>query len=273
MKLYKNPLSAPKLPQVKSIAALRRGLDVLGLIRQGNGLALGQLHDMTAIPKPSLLRILKTLEESGWIHRHIGDGLYLPREQQEARSADSAPRRELEDVAASVLRGLKKKMPWPSDLGVRSGTRMLVVQSNRSLFGKDWARTVIGAQPDMLGSAMGRAYLAFCPASERKELFGQLIRPGSPMARRREWLDRLLQDVRAQGYATRDPLYAGPDADHDTHLSAIAVPIRSGGGIAACLSCVWHVGTMQESTVISTGLELLKAAASQISDMLDPPHP
>ena len=252
---------------------MRRGLEVLGLIRQGNGLALAQLHDMTAIPKPSLLRILKTLEESGWIHRRMGDSLYLPREPQETQPADGVPRVRLEDVATSVLRDLKKKMPWPSDLGVRSGTRMLVVQSNRSLFGKDWARTVIGAQPDMLGSAMGRAYLAFCPAGERKELLGQLIRPGSPMARRREWLDRLLEDVRARGYATRDPLYAGPDADHDTYLSAIAVPIRSGGGIAACLSCVWHVETVQESAIISKGLESLKTAASQISDMLDPPHP
>lgn len=270
MKPYKNPPSAAKLPQVKSIAALRRGLEVLGLIRQGDGLALGQLHDMTAIPKPSLLRILKTLEESRWIHRRMGDNLYMPRAQQEAPSAESVPRVRLEDAATSVLRDLKKKMPWPSDLGVRSGTRMLVVQSNRSLFGEDWKRTVIGAQPDMLGSAMGRAYLAFCPASERKELLGQLIRPGGPMARRREWLDRLLEDIRARGYAVRDPLYAGPDADHDTHLSAIAVPVRSGSGVTACLSCVWHVGTVKESAVISKSLGLLTDAATQISGLLSP---
>lgn len=243
---------------------------MLGLIRRGNGLALGQLHDMTAIPKPSLLRILKTLEEAGWIHRRMGDSLYMPREPQETQPADSIPPVRLEDVATSVLRDLKKKMPWPSDLGVRSGTRMLIVQSNRSLFGEDWTRTVIGAQPDMLGSAMGRAYLAFCPASERKELLEQLIHPGSPMARRREWLNRLLEDVRARGYATRDPLYAGPDADHDTHLSAIAVPVRCGDEIVACLSCVWHVGTAQESAVISKGLGLLTDAANHISGLLSP---
>lgn len=243
---------------------------MLGLIRLGNGLALGQLHDLTAIPKPSLLRILKTLEEAGWIHRRMGDGLYMSREPQEAPSTDGIPRVRLEDVAASVLHDLKKKMPWPSDLGIRCGTRMLVVQSNRSLFGKDWARTVIGAQPDILGSAMGRAYLAFCPASERKALLGQLIHPGSPMARRREWLDRLLQDVSARGYARRDPLYAGPDADHDTHLSAIAVPVRCGDEIVACLSCIWHVGTVQESAVISKGLGLLTDAANRISGLLNP---
>ena len=231
---------------------------------------MAQLHDMTAIPKPSLLRILKTLEEAGWIHRRMGDSLYMPREPQETQPADSIPSVRLEDVATSVLRDLKKKMPWPSDLGVRAGTRMLIVQSNRSLFGEDWTRTVIGAQPDMLGSAMGRAYLAFCPASERKELLGQLIHPSSPMARRREWLNRLLEDVRARGYATRDPLYAGPDADHDTHLCAIAVPVRSGDVIVACLSCVWQVGTVQESAVISKGLGLLTDAANHISSLLNP---
>ncbi|HSW16763.1 MAG TPA: IclR family transcriptional regulator C-terminal domain-containing protein [Ramlibacter sp.] len=270
MKSTKNPLSAPKLPQVKSIAALQRGLEVLGLIRQGNGLALGQLHVMTDIPKASLLRILKTLEESGWIYRRMSDSLYMPKEQQEARSTDSSPRVRLEEVAISVLRDLKKKMPWPSDLGVRSGAHMRVIQSNRSLFGEDWKRTVIGAQPDMLGSAMGRAYLAFCPDSERKELLGQLIQPGSPVARRREWLERMLEDVRACGYATRDPLYAGPDADHDTHLSAIVVPVRLDGDVVACLSCVWQVGTVQESAVISKGLRLLKDAAKRISSLLSP---
>lgn len=86
------------------------------------------------------------------------------------------------------------------------------------------------------------------------------------------WLTRMLEDVHTRGYATRDPLYAGPDANYDTHLSAIVVPVRSGDAIVACLSCVWQVGTPQESAVISKGVGLLTDAANHISGLLTTPR-
>ncbi|NIL96732.1 MAG: helix-turn-helix domain-containing protein, partial [Planctomycetales bacterium] len=42
------------------------------------GLALKDLHRKTGIPKASLLRILRTLEEKGMIWQRMADGAYVP---------------------------------------------------------------------------------------------------------------------------------------------------------------------------------------------------
>ena len=63
-------------PQVKSIRALARGLDVLKALQERPATSLHDLHGDTGLSKPTLLRILRTLEEAGMVHRAIGDGRY-----------------------------------------------------------------------------------------------------------------------------------------------------------------------------------------------------
>ena len=64
---------------MKTINALERGLDVLRKLDERHGQSLAELHAATGIPKPSLLRILDTLEASGFAWRAIGDGRYRRR--------------------------------------------------------------------------------------------------------------------------------------------------------------------------------------------------
>ena len=61
---------------MKTIDALSRGLDVLRGLEERRGQSLAELHRATGIPKASLLRILETLEQSGFAWRAIGDGRY-----------------------------------------------------------------------------------------------------------------------------------------------------------------------------------------------------
>lgn len=260
------PSQPAALPQVKSIAALRRGLEVLQRIDGPQGLALHELHARSGIPKASLLRILRTLEEARLIERRAGDGTYLRRAA--AAPPPQRPGQGLAEAAAQGLRALRERMDWPSDLAMRKGLRMRVVDSNRAWFGPAWRRRVIGVEVDMLGSAMGRAYLAFCPAAEREALIADLLPQDSARARKREWLEQVLARTRRCGYGSRDALYAGPDADGDSRLSAIAVPVFSGEQVAACISCVWPVGSVDLPEVISGALAQLVRQAAAIEARL-----
>lgn len=261
----KHPSSATaghSLPQVKSISALRRGLDVLQIVATQRGLGLHELHSASGIPKASLLRILRTLEEAGQVERRAGDGAYVSRARPARETQTARSPQTLAEVASQSLRVLRERMDWPSDLAVRHGLRMRVIDSNRALYGLAWRRRVIGAEVDMLGSALGRAYLAFCPAAEREELLAELLPQGSARARRREWLEQVLARTRRCGYGSRDALYAGPDADGDSRLSAIAVPVLHGDQVVACLSCVWQVGSVELPEVITGALaQLVRQAA------------
>nr|MBP8217968.1 helix-turn-helix domain-containing protein [Thauera sp.] len=59
-----------------SIRALERGIEVLRLLGPQEGSSLRALHAASALPKPTLLRILHTLERGGLAWRSIEDGLW-----------------------------------------------------------------------------------------------------------------------------------------------------------------------------------------------------
>ena len=255
-------------PKVKSIESLRRGIAVLEAIRDSAGLSLHDLHRSTALPKASLLRILKTLEEAGVVQRRIADGLYLPRAGGPRMDGIGRRHLRLTELAAPFLRALHRQLPWPSDIAVRDGNRMLVLESNRPLGRLSVNRKVVGFHPDMLLSALGRAYLAFCPDDEREALLRDLLPAGPDSALRREKLDRLIAATRRQGYGLRDPIHLGPDADMAERFCAIAVPVRVEAGVAACLSCVWLAEIETETRIVARYLEPLQRTAERIGERL-----
>jgi IclR family mhp operon transcriptional activator len=59
-----------------TIRGLERGLRVLEALQANPISALQDIHAITQIPKPSLLRILNTLERAGLVSRRLGDGRY-----------------------------------------------------------------------------------------------------------------------------------------------------------------------------------------------------
>lgn len=255
--------------KVKSIESLKRGLDVLALISQGEGLQLGELHTRSGIPKASLLRILRTLQESGRIQRRVGDGAYLP-VATERRSKQHKPARvALADLLPKTLDTLAQAIPWPSDVAVCQGLKMRVIDSNRAAYGPHWRRTVIGAEVEMIGSAMGRAYLAFSRVDVRQNLLQQLLGRDGAKARKRDAILAELESTRARGYGSRDGLYPGPDADHGKQLSAIAVPILVDGVAMACISCVWSVEAVSKADILQRCLTHLVRHAALLGKSLE----
>ena len=73
---------------VKSIRALERGLDVLQALQTGPGAGLKDLHEITGLPKATLLRILRTLGERNLVWQRMADGAYLPSSRSAQAKAD-----------------------------------------------------------------------------------------------------------------------------------------------------------------------------------------
>jgi IclR family mhp operon transcriptional activator len=258
--------------KLKSIEALRRGIEVLEAVRASQGMSLHALHQSTALSKATLLRILKTLEEAGVVQRRIADGIYLPRAGGPPMQEQRRDHLRLTELAAPLLRALHEQLPWPSDLAVRDGTRMLVLESNRPLVGLTVNRKVVGFHPHMLLSALGRAYLAFCPEGEREALLAELLAAPCGSAKgvghRRQQIDRVIAATRVQGFAVRDASHLGPDADMAARFCAIAVPVRVGPQVAACLSCVWLADVATQEQIVAKYLGPLLSTAARMGERL-----
>ena len=254
---------------VKTITSLRRGLDVLFAIERSSAATLAELHRQTSLPKATLLRILKTLDEGGWIERSESEGRYVPSAAAGEHGASVERRALLSSLAAQPRMQLQKRVPWPTDLGVRDGTAMLILDTHRPMNGLAVNYRVLGFRPGMLVSSLGRCYLAFCPDDERKQIISALARSRYEVDRavqRPEAIRRMVAHAREQGYAARDPSHMS--AESPERFGAIAVPVFHAGRVVACLSCAWLPAVLDERAIARAHLTDLHAAAHAIEARL-----
>ncbi|WP_077000410.1 helix-turn-helix domain-containing protein [Variovorax sp. KK3] len=256
-------------PGVKSITALRRGLDVFWSIQQSSAATLADLHRQTSLSKATLLRILKTLQEAGWIARNEVENRYVPAASPGESGLAVAWRTRLSALATQPREQLQKVVPWPIDLAVRDGLAMLILDTNRPINGLAVNYRVLGFRPRLLLSSLGRCYLAFCPDDERRRLLDALARSPYEVDRAalkshgaRDWASR----YRAQGYASRDP--SPTSMDSPERFGAISVPIVLDGAVVACMSCAWLPAVATEQQIVERHLADLKVAARAVQDRL-----
>ncbi len=254
---------------VKSIDALRRGLEVMLAIQRSSAATLSELSRQTGLSKATLLRILKTLQQAGWVERNELEKRYVP------TSAAGAPgplvewRARLSALAAQPRATLQRKVPWPTDLGVRDGSAMLILAAHRPINGLAVNYRVLGFRPPMLMSSLGRCYLAFCPEDERRQLLAALARSPHQVdrdARRPENVRRMVANARAQGYVSRDP--TATSMDSPDRFGAISVPVRLDERVVGCISCAWLPAVRSEREMVAQHLADLQAAAQGIERKL-----
>ena len=252
-------------PSVSPVRALERGLDVLQAVETHPGAGLGTLHAITGLPKATLLRLLKTLVRRNLVWQRLADGAYLP--SRRASSGPSDVKSRLVEIASPVMEELCTLVNWPSVLAVRAGAEMEVIETNRPRSqAPHYPLGPVGARVDMLSSASGRAYFAFCSAAEREEILG-LLRASGPAgegpAHDRAFIARLVAQTQARGYGQREPVYGGgtpPDGRR-----SIGVPVIVGGEVAAVLNLTWMPRSASLADMTAAHLDALRSAASTIA--------
>jgi IclR family mhp operon transcriptional activator len=260
---------------VKAIRALDRGLDVLRIIQESKAASLNDLHLTTRLSKATLLRILKTMIGRDLIWQRIADGAYVPSYTFSKRARVFDEETHLAEVAAPILADLCKRVRWPSALLSPRLDHMVTIESNRPMSDFDY---IISPNPvgsfnvNMLRSASGRCYLAFCSPEERAVIIARLRksgRPGDALAHNAPKLDRVLADVRARGYGTRDRDFGGhydfPRSKINDGRSSIAVPVHAGNEVVGCVNLTWIDRVATVSVIVDRCLAQLKEAAGTIS--------
>ena len=250
---------------VKSVEALRRGLAVFHAIQQSSAVTFTELRHQTGMPKASLLRILKTLQEAGWISRNELEKRYVPATVPGEMDHLAAWRSKLSVIASPIRAVLEKKIPWPTDLAVRDRTTMLILDAHRPINALAVNYRVLGFRPSMLISSLGRCYLSFCPTEERQALLAELARSNSERdtaAKSVSEIQRMLNNSKALGYCQRDSSLLG--ADTPERFGAISVPVFAGDQLIACLSCSWLPAVETETSIVQKYLPLLRDAAKLI---------
>jgi IclR family transcriptional regulator, mhp operon transcriptional activator len=267
--------------RVKSINALARGLGVLHLLQTSGALTLGDLHRLSGIPKASLLRILKTLLEGGFVWQRMVDDAWVPSFSLAELSGRMDSEHLLVERASAVLADLTARIEWPSVLAVPRLTHMEVLETNvaRAYFDKI-ALGPRGFQVNMLRSASGRAFLAFCEAPQREAVLEALrrsSRKGDRLAQSADYVAQVLGETRAQGFGLRDPDFGGDfDEGRDTQddgRDSLGVPIRLGNHVPGTLNITWTRRVMRRDRAVALLSGPALKAAEAIAQRLMRPAP
>jgi IclR family mhp operon transcriptional activator len=166
----------------------------------------------------------------------------------------------LVEAGAALCGELTARVKWPVSIAVLEGTEMTVCfttlrDSPVQPFGK-----ILAKRRSLLLTGLGRAYLAFCPAEERKLLTAMLREEAPPSARRaiEATIAQAVSLGAAHGYLERDPA-APPDS-----TSTLAMPIVADDRVLGTVGLTYFISAMDRDAVEPRVAEPLRAVAQAI---------
>jgi IclR family mhp operon transcriptional activator len=241
------------------IRSIQRGLDVLTEVNRSGGIRPGELAQRLQLARPTVYRLLETLEELGYVRRGGSDDRFRVTRKASSLGDGYDPGLTISEAAMPVIGELSKRFVWPVDLSIYENAAMVVQETTHAQSPLSIDRGMIGRRLPMLRTSAGRAYLAFCPQAEREIIIKHLSRIDDPDDRPfldRRLLDKILAETRTRGYGVR------VDGEYNNRTSSIAVPIVRSADVLGCISIIWIRTAIDPAEAMTQfAAPLLKAAA------------
>lgn len=245
------------------VHSVARAFGVVEVLNQRQVTSLEQLHRETGIPKPSLVRLLETLIDAGYLTRVSRREGYAVTNAVLRLSAGVRERDMLVDVARPLMEAFTREHKWQISLGTREQDGILIRATTRHISPFSREQLFLNRRVPMLTSVIGRAYFAFSPPHER-ELLLKLAEEGAPQdaeaAADAENCEAMAEQVRRQGYAGDRRGRPGP-------YRAIAIPVMADGegAILGSLVMFFYASVMSERQAAERYLDLLYELAGRIA--------
>ena len=249
------------MPVPRPINVVVRTLQLLRTMNRQPVSTIDSLHRQTGLPKPTIVRLLQTLEAEGLVRRAPQYGAYHLTAQVRALSSGYHSEPRIVEASAKIADALTDEFKWPVSVAVQDADAMIVRFSTIPNSPLSFFHSTINMRLSLVTQALGRAYLAFCDPASREALIDLLARGGHDVDRiagGAEEISRQLALVREQGYAMRDPRVR-PES------STIAVPIFEGPRVVATIGLTWFSSALSAQQAVERFLQPLKQASAAIS--------
>lgn len=248
----------PTYPPVESVT---RALQLLCRLNHQKLTSITELHRITRIPKPSLVRLLDTLIFMGYVHNDTANRGYRLMPGVQALSAGYHGGPLLAEAGGGCIAELTRRLKWTVSIAVLDGAEMFICcttlrDSPCSPFG-----TLLARRRDLLVQGIGRAYLAFCPEAERKILVS-MLKHGADATRRRA-IDATVAEFVAkgarQGYVERDP------CSPPNQTSTVGVPILADGRVLGTIGMTYFSSAVPRNDVAQLIAAPLRETAQAVA--------
>ena len=246
------------------VRAVERALRLLQCLNRQPVSTLDVLHQQTALPKPSLIRLLQTLISMGLVRHAPQYGAYYVTSAVQSLSCGFHSEPRIIEATAPIADALTRTLKWPVALAVFDTDAVVVRYSTIPQSPLALLHSSLNMRLSLVSRALGRAYLAFCPADERDILLRTLARSAQredqPVHDEAAFL-QVLEDIRARGFALRSPTVRPVS-------NTLALPVFERGHVVATFGLTWFSSALSPEDAIRTLLPHLRQATLDIEARL-----
>lgn len=246
------------------IRAVERAIDVLAALNRAPVCTLDTLHRNTGIPKPTLIRLLETLQGKGLVTRAPQYGAYSLTSGVRQLSSGYHGEPRLVEAAMRPMDELTRKLKWPMALAVPDYDAVVIRYSTIPSSPLSLLHSSINMRLSLMTRALGRVYLAACTAQEGRALLDILKLSDDPenaLAGQTRAVQAMLRQIRQQGYALRVP---GVRPVSNT----LAVPVFEGRRAVASIGLTWIASAVTEEQAVKRFLPPMQEMALRIKERL-----
>jgi IclR family mhp operon transcriptional activator len=249
----------------KEVRSLVRGLRVMETLGGQGWVKLGVLSKCAGIDRSTTYRLVDTLVGLGYLMRRREDGA-VALTSKVVEIADGVRNDDLiAQCIAPFLRKLTGTVLWPSDFASLVGGEVTIQASTHKMSPMSIHRQMVGRNPTLTRSALGRAILS---AMEPNELDAALMIARQSTQEEiceRKTINKIVSEVRKQGYASS----AG---EVESKISAIAVPVRFRNRVVGAINIVFFSSVMAPRTAADQYLTDLRSCVRDAERKLVSEH-
>jgi IclR family mhp operon transcriptional activator len=252
------------MPSFPPVRAVERAIDVIQALNRHPVATLDLLHRQTAIPKPTLVRILETLATRGLVAHAPQYGAYCLTSGVQTLSSGYHGEPRIVEAAGALCEELTRRIKWPLALAVLDYDAMIVRYSTIPHSPLALLHSTLNMRLSLVARALGRAYLAFCGREECRALLDILrlsAHAEDALAHDRRAVQAMLRETRAHGYALREPGIRPVSG-------TLAVPVREGPRVVASLGVTWIASALTHEQAVERLLPQLQGLALRIERRL-----
>lgn len=253
------------MPVFQPVRAVERALLILRIINAQDGSRIQQLATMTKIPRPTVFRLLETLEAQGYVMKSKSDDTWHPTLECNALSSGFLDKAWVGQIAMPEMVNLGRKILWPLDLVTYSDKAMKIRETTHKFSPFSFDVGMVGTEIPMLHTAGGHVYLAYCSDAEREAILDFMRKSDAPehaLAHDEGTIQQIIQRTRDKGFGYRTDGYKG-------HTSSISVPIFQQGEILAALTIVCLNSALSFDEIVRKYSKKLRTTCKKIGDNLD----
>lgn len=249
-----------------SVRSVERALSILQAMNRQPVSTVAYLHKTTRLPKPTLVRLLRTMVNAGYVTNDTRQAGYQLTSLVTSLSCGFHGDPLVVQAGQAWAINLTRQLKWPVGIAVFDQDAVVIRFSTVGDSPMSPFHATINMRLSLFSRALGRAYLAFCSKEQLDAIVARCATSTDPedaLARQPKALRELITRIRSAGYAMRDRKV------EPRNSNTLAMPIIVGGDVRASIGITYFTSAIRTRAALQQCIDALKMTAQGIEGEIE----